>query len=79
MVLCAARPKVGFRLRGFAKRNSMSKKFEIVARMALAAALFHVVGCSALSTLLGGDKQADVDPNVLATYFDGAEVRPGNA
>jgi polysaccharide export outer membrane protein len=57
----------------------MSKKFEIVVRIALVIALFHAVGCSALSSLLWDDKQADVDPNVLATYFDGPKVRPGIA
>ena len=68
-----------FSAAGLRQKGSMSKKFEIVARMALAIALFHAVGCSALSSLLWGDKQADVDPNVLATYFDGPKVRPGIA
>ncbi len=32
-----------------------------------------------LNKLTGEDRKGDVDPNVLATYFDGPKVRPGVA
>ena len=53
--------------------------------------LLHVLACGLLSVGLGGcvvldylekfggDKDGNVDPNVLATYFDGPKVRPGVA
>ena len=47
--------------------------------MTLAAAMFGVAGCANLQSLLGGESHNDVDPNVLATYFDGPKVRPGIA
>lgn len=47
---------------------------------ALMAMLFVVCGCVDLtSALLKGETRTDVDPNVLATYFDGPKVRPGVA
>ena len=38
-------------------------------------------GCIVLDYLedIGGKKDGNVDPNVLATYFDGPKVRPGVA
>lgn len=44
--------------------------------------LLSVAGCidfDLASFLNGDDKGPDVDPNVLATYFDGPKVRPGVA
>lgn len=46
---------------------------------ALALSCFIAGGCSSLSSLFGDDRRQDVDPNVLATYFDGPKVRPGIA
>ena len=48
--------------------------------MALLTACISAAGCFNLSSVLGwNEKPADVDPNVLATYFDGPKVRPGIA
>lgn len=48
----------------------------------LLVALFCVSGCETVLSVLDGAEgrsQTDVDPNVLATYFDGPKVRPGVA
>ena len=49
-----------------------------------ACALICVGGCETVLNALnelegGGSKQAHVDPEVLATYFDGPKIRPGVA
>lgn len=50
---------------------------------ALAFVLVGMSGCetvvNALNELEGGGKKAQVDPEILATYFDGPKVRPGVA
>ena len=49
----------------------------IVAIIALG---FCIGGCSSIQSLLSGDDAGkNVDPEVLATYFDGPKVRPGVA
>ena len=58
----------------------MRDTVKIVAWMALLTACISAAGCFNLSSVLGwNEKPADVDPNVLATYFDGPKVRPGIA
>ena len=57
----------------------MDIKRTYCALIALAAVCFIAGGCSNLSSLFGGERHQDVDPNVLATYFDGPKVRPGIA
>ena len=57
----------------------MDIKRTYCALIALVAACLIAGGCSNLSSLFGGERHQDVDPNVLATYFDGPKVRPGIA
>lgn len=58
----------------------MNKIVKISAWMSMLLAYACVSGCIDVSSLLGADeKRADVDPEVLATYFDGPKVRPGVA
>ena len=53
----------------------------ILLTICLITAVF-MAGCTALSTLFEDEistHKADVDPDVIATYFDGPKVRPGIA
>lgn len=57
----------------------MGKSYTFLALMVLVTVCIVAGGCKSLSSLLDGDRHEDVDPNVLATYFDGPKVRPGIA
>ena len=58
----------------------MIKSLKNVVLGTLATACALLVGCADLQAFLtDGEKRTDVDPNVLATYFDGPKVRPGVA
>ena len=57
----------------------MKKNAPVFAVIAFAVVCILAGGCSSLSSLWGDKHDQDVDPNVLATYFDGPKVRPGIA
>lgn len=63
-------------------KNTVMRLFShrLFAFGALLGALLLAVGCESIKDVFGDSGQnANVDPDVLATYFDGPKVRPGVA
>ena len=54
-------------------------RLHIYKAVLMAVALGAACGCSTLAGLFADGDGAQVDPDVLATYFDGPKVRPGVA